>query len=55
MRECPPRPGFDRVRVPGDPEQEAYDKRRRGGIHIHPGVLSDLREISQTTGVPLPF
>ena len=53
MRNSNTRPGVDRVRVPGDPEEEAYASRIRGGIAIHPSVYKDLQAISAKTGVSL--
>ncbi|MDX2245268.1 MAG: Ldh family oxidoreductase [Bacteroidia bacterium] len=53
MRATRPQPGFERVRIPGDPEREALAERQIGGIPVIEAVLRDLEEVSRKTGVKL--
>ena len=47
-------PGFDRVRVAGDPETEKETLARARGITLHDGVWQGLAEAAGQTGVPVP-
>jgi L-lactate dehydrogenase len=50
----PPRPGVDRVRIPGG---EALEKKRRAladGIVPYPGVIEALRPWAERFAVPMP-
>ncbi len=51
LRASPPAPGFDRVRVAGDPETEKEARARVQGIAIHDGVWQGLVEMAEWTGV----
>ena len=53
MRELPLAPGFDRVTLPGEIEQECLQERQANGIPLDPAVLADLRQLSTETGVAL--
>lgn len=53
MRELPLAPGFDRVTLPGEIEQERLDERLANGVPLDPAVYADLRQVSAQTGVPL--
>ena len=53
MRELPLAPGFDRVTLPGEIEDEHMCDRKANGIPIDPAVLADLQQLSAQTGVPL--
>lgn len=55
LRAAEPAEGFDRVYVPGDPEDIAEADRRERGIPVHPKVLDDLRRIGDEVGVAAPF
>jgi LDH2 family malate/lactate/ureidoglycolate dehydrogenase len=48
-----PQPGTGGPLIPGDPEREAEEVRRREGIPLLSPVVDSLREISRRTGVPL--
>jgi uncharacterized oxidoreductase len=49
-----PAPGFDRVRVPGDPERESRAARERDGISIDSnswnGIVESARHAGMTDG-----
>lgn len=53
-RSNPPRPGVERVRLPG----EAASRRRRhalaNGLVLHPGIMEGLAPHAERLGVPLP-
>jgi LDH2 family malate/lactate/ureidoglycolate dehydrogenase len=53
-RDNPPRPGVDRVRVPGE---KALASRRAAsveGVKLYPGILESLRPWAERLGVSLP-
>ncbi len=52
FRATRPAPDTDGPLIPGDPEREAEEIRRREGIPLIPAVVNDLREISSRTGIP---
>tara|TARA_B100000676_G_scaffold310420_1_gene376884 strand:- start:340 stop:1356 length:1017 start_codon:yes stop_codon:yes gene_type:complete len=54
LRATPPAPGFDKVRVPGDPERETEERCRRDGINLHDGVWDGLVAAAQSQGVAIP-
>ena len=47
----PPAPGFDKVRVPGDPERESRTAREQGGIPIDANSWSDVVEAARHAGL----
>ena len=53
MRELPLAPGFDRITMPGEIEQECTQERQANGIPLDPAVLADLQQLSSLTGVAL--
>lgn len=53
MRELPLAPGFDRVTLPGEIEQECMAERLANGVPLDPAVLADLQQLSAQTGVAL--
>ena len=53
MRNTRPAPGTEGPLIPGDPEREAEQIRRKQGIPLVMPVVEELREISKQTGVPL--
>lgn len=55
LRAAEPAAGFERVYVPGDPEEIAEADRRMNGIPVHPKVAEELRAIASEVGVPAPF
>ena len=52
-RAIAPAPGFDRVRVPGDPEAEARADHRRSGIPIADDIWGMLAENAELLGVEI--
>lgn len=50
VRSSRPRPGFDRVRVPGEPEGENRVARSKG-IDVDPATVEELRAAATTAGV----
>lgn len=51
MRAGKPLPGGSGPLIPGDPEWQAEDDRRKHGIPLHPAVLADFSTIGQRIGV----
>ena len=54
IRALPPAEGFDRVMVPGEPEDRTYEERKRDGIPLPGGTVSNLQEVAAGLGVELP-
>ena len=52
IRATKPVTGGDAVLIPGDPEREAEQARRKNGVPLILPVLEDLRDISRKTGIP---
>ncbi|ULT43148.1 Ldh family oxidoreductase [Niabella defluvii] len=44
-------PGHDRVLVPGDPEREMEQERKKSGIPLLPAVVEDLKQLADKLGV----
>jgi L-2-hydroxycarboxylate dehydrogenase (NAD+) len=53
FRATRPAPGTNGPLIPGDPEREAEQERRKNGVPLILPVVEELREISQKTGVSL--
>ncbi len=53
-RESPPRPGFDRVRLPGEAGLRRRAEQLRDGVRLHDGILPALTPWAERLGVPLP-
>jgi L-2-hydroxycarboxylate dehydrogenase (NAD+) len=53
FRATKPAPGTNGPLIPGDPEREAEQVRRKNGVPLILPVIEDLRDISQKTGIPL--
>jgi L-2-hydroxycarboxylate dehydrogenase (NAD+) len=53
FRNASPAPGHDRVLIPGDPERETEQVRRKDGIPIVASVWEELRTLSERSGTPL--
>ena len=51
LKDSPKAEGQDRIYVAGEPEWECEQRRRREGIPLAPGLVSQLREVSVETGV----
>jgi len=54
LRTLPPIEGETEVLIPGDPEQQAYDRQIRSGIELHPNVAGALESLASDLGVHLP-
>ena len=53
FRATKPAPGTNGPLIPGDPEREAEQVRRKNGVPLILPVIEDLRDISRKTGIPL--
>ncbi|MCS7266742.1 MAG: malate/lactate/ureidoglycolate dehydrogenase [Geminicoccaceae bacterium] len=51
IRAAPPAPGFDRVRVPGDPERESRARRLAEGIPLDERTLQEIFEAARALGL----
>jgi uncharacterized oxidoreductase len=51
IRETPPAVGFDRVRLPGDPERESTAKRLAEGIPVDDNTWREIREAGLSVGL----
>jgi LDH2 family malate/lactate/ureidoglycolate dehydrogenase len=52
--ENPPRPGFDRVRLPGERALANRQAASIDGVALYPGILDSLRPWAERLGVSLP-
>jgi L-2-hydroxycarboxylate dehydrogenase (NAD+) len=52
FRATKPAPGTDGPLIPGDPEREAEQLRRKKGVPLILPVIEELKDISQKTGIP---
>lgn len=52
FRATKPAPGTNGPLLPGDPEREAEQVRRKNGVPLILPVIEDLRDISRKTGIP---
>ncbi len=53
-RDTPPRPGFDRVRLPGERALARRAEQLADGVALRPGVMPALAPWAEKLGVPLP-
>lgn len=53
-RTNPPRPGVERVRLPGDQAMVRKRKALADGLELHAGIIDKLRPFADRHGVPLP-
>jgi L-lactate dehydrogenase len=53
-RDNPPRPGVDRVRVPGENALAGRRAASVEGVKLHPGIVESLRPWAERLGVSLP-
>ena len=51
LKQSPPAPGFDAVRIPGEPEREARMTRERDGISIDPHTWAEIVAAGRKVGV----
>jgi L-2-hydroxycarboxylate dehydrogenase (NAD+) len=52
FRATKPAPGTKGPLIPGDPEREAEQQRRKNGIPLILPVIEELRDVSRATGIP---
>jgi LDH2 family malate/lactate/ureidoglycolate dehydrogenase len=50
----PPRPGFDRVRLPGERGLQLRREQLATGVRLHDGIVPQLTPWAEKLGVPLP-
>lgn len=53
-RATPPRPGFERVRLPGESGLRKRAEQLARGVELYPGILSGLQPWAAKFGVPAP-
>jgi LDH2 family malate/lactate/ureidoglycolate dehydrogenase len=53
-RTTPPRPGFDRVRLPGESGLRRREKQLKEGVELYPSILPSLQTWSEKLGVAAP-
>jgi L-lactate dehydrogenase len=53
-RDNPPRPGVDKVRLPGERALARRREQLAGGVRLHPAILPALEPWAQRLGVPTP-
>ncbi len=54
LHALPPAEGFDEVMVPGEPEDRTHEERKRDGIPLPHGTVSNLQEVAVSLGIELP-
>ena len=54
FRDAKPAEGHDRVYIPGDPEREMIEKRKKEGISIMDSVVEELKELADKYGIRFP-
>lgn len=52
LKDSPKAEGAGRLCVAGEPEWECEPRRRREGIPLAPGLVTQLRQVATATGVP---
>lgn len=52
FRATKPAPGTNGPLMPGDPEREAEQQRRKHGVPLIAPVIEELRDVSRATGIP---
>jgi L-lactate dehydrogenase len=53
-RNTPPRPGFDRVRLPGESGLRRREKQLKEGVELYPSILPALQPWGEKLGVAAP-
>ena len=53
-RTTPPRPGFERVRLPGESGLRRREDQLAAGVELYPGILEELEPWRAKLGVPPP-
>jgi len=54
-RQTPPRPGFDRVRLPGEAALSRREEQLEHGVELYPGIMPALVPWAKKLGVPCPI
>ena len=54
FRDTKPAEGEDRVYIPGDPEREMMEKRKREGIPLIDSVIEGLKEVADKLDISFP-
>jgi LDH2 family malate/lactate/ureidoglycolate dehydrogenase len=54
IRDVPPAPGVDAVRIPGDPEAQTRARREREGVELPAKTVAALLETAAALGIPAP-
>ncbi len=49
-----PRPGVERVRLPGERGLAQFHRQQRDGVELYPGIMDGLRAWTERLGVPFP-
>jgi LDH2 family malate/lactate/ureidoglycolate dehydrogenase len=55
IRSLPPEPGFDRVRLPGEPEWERAQQAEKQGIPLHRTHVAELEALAASLGIRVPW
>jgi L-lactate dehydrogenase len=53
-RNSKPRPGIDRVRLPGERGLQRFREQTAHGVALYPTIMPALRVWAQKYGVPVP-
>lgn len=53
-RSNPPRPGVERVRLPGESAMARRREAQAEGVALYPGILDGLKKQAAALGVPVP-
>jgi len=54
FRKAKPAEGHDRVLIPGDPEREIIELRKKEGISLMDSVVEELKELADKYGIQFP-
>lgn len=55
FKECPPAPGFKEVMIPGEIEQNAYNKNEAEGIELSEPIIKELSGLAEQYGLENRF
>ena len=55
IKACPPAPGFDEVRIPGELEFANYDEAAAEGIELGPATVEDLSSLGSQYSISFPL
>jgi LDH2 family malate/lactate/ureidoglycolate dehydrogenase len=54
FRQAKPVAGQERVLIPGDPERQSEEERRKNGIPLVEAVIHDLHSLGERFALPFP-